>query len=212
MDDTNKHSFQDKKMEGWSNNDYADFWYYQVGVNILPYNGIQKDTWVQWKNHPSGNFQKTSILVEIFEAWKKSNSFSKGIAVICGKVFRGEHIEKWLNGIDLDNKTALDNFYPTKSIEEYAQKTLIEQHDNKDKCHIYFYTKDRPILSKVANEDRNEGEKEATKPQIEIKSNASTIMNCTPSPHKDGSNLRILGTMEILTVDPTTLEDQIENI
>ncbi len=214
------HPFQNKKQEEWTNNDWADFWYYKVGVNPIPYNGIQKNTWVQWKNHPSGNFEETSIPLEIFEAWKKADSFSKGIAVICGKVFRGEHIEKWLNGIDFDNIIALNNFYPLttedgerkKTLNEYAQKNLIEQHDNKEKCHIYFYTKNRPILSKIANDDRNEGEIKATKPQIEIKSNASAIMNCTPSPHKDGSKLRILGTREILTVDPNSMEEQIELI
>ena len=153
-------TFRTKKIEKWDNNDYANFWYYEVGANIVPYNGIQKSTWIQWKNHQSGNFQETSIPLEIFNAWKKANSFSKGIAIICGKVFRGNHIGEWLNGLDFDNKIALDEFYPTKTIQEYAQKNLIEQHDNKEKCHIYFYTKNRPILSKIANADREEGDSE----------------------------------------------------
>ena len=198
-------------MKEWSSNDYADFWYYQIGVNAIPYNGIQKQTWVKWKNHPKGNFQTESIPLEVFEAWKKNNSFSKGIAVVCSQVFRGEHIGKWLNGIDLDNKIAIDVLFPNISLEDCAKTTFIEQHANTEKCHIYYYTK-RPITSKVANSDREEGEDKPTKPQIEIKSNGSAIINCTPSPHKDGSNLRILGTIKIKTIDADKLEEKIDNM
>jgi len=206
------HPFQEKDIVNWDHNDWADFWYYKVGVNVIPYNGEKKYTWIQWTNHPIGNFQKTSIPEELFNDWKKSDWFSKGIAIICGPVFRGPHVYEYLNGLDLDNIIAICKMFPTKPIEEYAQENLIEQHDNREKCHTYFYTKDRPITSKIANADRNEGETTATKPQIEVKSNGAAIMNCTPSPHKDGSNLSILGTTEIKTVAAAALEKQIEDI
>lgn len=99
-----------------------------------------------------------------------------------------------------------------KELVEYAVGTLIEQHDNKEKCHTYFYTKDRPMTSKIANEEHDEDDPAITKPQIEIKSNGSALMNCTPSPHKDGSKLRFLGTRKILTVDADTIEDRIDEI
>jgi len=216
-----EYPFQDKEIPQWSDNDYADFWYYEIGVNPIPYNGVQKNTWVQWTNHPKGDFQQVSISLEIFESWKKAGSFSKGIAVICGKVFRGEHKDKWLNGIDFDNKIALDTFYPhtvlegekKKTLDEYAQNNLIEQHDNKEKCHIYFYT-DKPILFKAANPDHYDGEDEKvpTRPQIEIKSNGTALTCCTPSPHKDGSKIRILGTRVIQTIDADALENNINEI
>lgn len=217
------HPFQDKKKEEWSSNDWADYWYYEVGVNGVPYNGEQKNTWVQWKNHPKGDFTKVSIPLEVFNAWKKADSFSNGIATVCGKVFRGEHIGKWLNGIDLDNKLGIEKLFPSimsgdietrRTLKQIAEKNLVEQHNNKEKCHVYFYTKNRPILSKIANSDHYDGKdpKIPTRPQIEIKSGGSAIMNCTPSPHKDGSKLQILGTTKIITVDADTLENQVNEI
>lgn len=196
----------------WTNNDYADFWYYTVGVNVIPYNGVQKSTRVKWKHHDKGNFQTDSIPIEIFDAWKKAGSFSNGIAIICGKVFRGEHKGEWLNGLDFDNIIAITELFPTETVKQYSTFNLIEQHDNVEKCHTYFYTKNRPLTSKIANDDRNEGDDSPTKPQIEIKSNGSAIMNCTPSPHKDGSKLRILGTRHIITVNADAFENSIDSI
>ena len=124
MNYANKYPFQDKKIEDWSNNDWADFWYYGVGVNAIPYNGVKKYTWIQWTNHPKGDFTETSIPLEIFESWKEANSFSKGIAVICGKVFRGKHIGKWLNGTDLDNIIGINNFFPLVIKDDEKKKTV----------------------------------------------------------------------------------------
>lgn len=100
-DKSQSHPFREKNIKEWTANDYADFWYYETGVNVIPYNGVEKYTWVKWKNHQKGNFQTEPLPLDVFNAWKKADSFSKGISVVCSKVFRGEHAGKWLNGIDM---------------------------------------------------------------------------------------------------------------
>jgi len=128
------------------------------------------------------------------------------MAVICGKVFHNkEHEGKWLNGIDCDNKLGLEKMCPS-GIEKIASITLVEQHANKDKCHIYFYTKE-PIKSKVGNDG-----KENTVPQIEIKSEGKFILYCAGSIHKDNSVIEIIGIDKVKTLDKEALEINIDSI
>lgn len=188
-----------------SANDYANFWYYEIGVNVIPANSKNKVTLFQWKEDPRGNWQEVPIPLEIFEEWKRQDKFKDGIAVICGKVFRGENKDKWLNGIDCDNKLGLDLMCPN-GIENIASITVVEQHANKEKCHIYFYT-DEPIKFKVANDGKN-----GTVPQIEIKSGGKAILYCAGSIHKDGSPIEIIGVDRIKTLDKESLEIKIDDI
>ena len=186
-----------------SANEWADYYYYDVGENVIPAISKIKKPLVPWKEDPRGNWEKIAIPEEIFNEWKNENKFKDGMAVICGEVYRGEHKGKWLNGIDCDNKLAIKEMCPS-GINNIASITVIEQHANKDKCHIYFYTSE-PIQSKAPLDGDNI-------PKIEIKSGGKFLLYCAGGIHKDGSPIEILGSRKIKTVDKFYLETRIDDI
>ena len=60
----------------YSINNWADFWYYQIGVNVIPADTKNKQTyenWSQWQNKP--------IPAELHEERKKNGDYNKGIGV-----------------------------------------------------------------------------------------------------------------------------------
>ena len=180
---------------------WADYWRYQVGVNVIPADSKKKIPLVKW-----AEFQTNPISNELHDEWKQKGLFNNGMAVICGQVFhKKEHLNKWLNGIDCDNKLGLDKMCPS-GIKNIASITIVEQHANKNKCHIYFYT-DKPIKGKVANDG-----KDNTVPQIEIKSNGKALLYCSGSIHKDNSPIEILGNEYVKTIDGQQLELRIDDI
>ena len=150
-------------------NDYADYWRYEIGVNVIPATNRHdnpelvkkpfwtdehnKQNWIKW-----GNYQDKPITKEQHDEWKRTNAFKDGLAIVCGETF---HIEEnlWLNAIDCDSKQGIDDFIKDKTLEEIATDTLVEQHDNKEKCHILFYTKE-PLHNETVG-------------KIEIKSNCN---------------------------------------
>src|SRR5213593_2012409 len=84
-------------------NDWADFWFYKIGANVIPADTKNKNTsttWAQW--------QGTSIPEEQYLQWKTMKAFGKGIAIIAGKLWRGSHRDKYLIFIDCDNQKAID--------------------------------------------------------------------------------------------------------
>lgn len=184
---------------------FANFWFNEIGVNVIPADSTTKTTDILWTNDPRGNWQEEPIPEEIFEKWKSDGLFGKGLAVICGKVFRGNDKGKWLNGIDCDNKLGLDEMCPT-GIRELSQNTLVEQHANKEKGHTYYLT-ERPIQSKSGNDG-----KEGTIPQIEVKSGGKFLLYCAGGNHKDGSPIEIVGNKQVKTVDAQALEERIDDI
>jgi len=186
-------------------NDWADYWFFEVGVNVIPADSVQKIPLVKWKEDPSGNWQVEPIPLKLFEEWKGKELFKKGMAVVCGEVFRGENKGKWFNGIDCDNKLGIEKMCPS-GVKVIAGFTILEQHANKEKCHIYFYT-ERPIQSKSGNDG-----KEGTVPQIEIKSGGKFLLYCAGGNHKDGSTIEIVGVKQVKTVDAQALEERIESI
>src|SRR5919108_464187 len=86
-------------------NAWADFWYYTIGVNVIPANTRQKKTFVEWKR-----WQIESIPEELHDQWKHDNAFKDGMAIILGKVWRGKHKGEYLIFIDLDNSRAIEDF------------------------------------------------------------------------------------------------------
>lgn len=184
-------------------NEWADFWRYTIGVNVIPATGVLKKTWISWKDDPRGNWQTTPIPLEIHEEWKRTGAFKNGMAVICGKVLhREDRKHLYFCAVDADNKKAIDCL--TENIEELAKKTLVERHANLEKAHIYVYTtkpmqkksSDATNLELLAKMQNNEI------PAIELKGEGTHgIMYCTPSPHKDGSNYYVIGTEEPMIMD-----------
>jgi len=181
-------------------NEWAKFWFYIIGINIIPAISKKKIPLVKWIE-----YQTNPISEKQFKEWIDNNTFKDGLAIICGKVWRGEHKDKWLNGIDCDNKIGLDKMC-SSGIKKVAEMTIVEQHANKNKCHIYFYTKE-PIKSKVANDGKNN-----TVPQIEIKSEGKLLLYCSGGLHKDNSLIDILGINKVKTVDKENLENKINDI
>ena len=113
-------------------NNWADFWYYQIGVNVIPADTKNKETyenWSQWQDKP--------IPDELHEQRKRNGDYNKGIALLPGKIWKDQFEGKYLVAIDLDNKKAIEEFCKD-GLEELKQKTLIEQTSNPEKIHLYF--------------------------------------------------------------------------
>lgn len=184
-------------------NEWADFWRYDIGVNVIPADSIKKKTFIKWKDDPRGNWQIEPIPETIHEEWKKTNAFDKGMAVICGKVWHNKDKKHlYLCAIDADNKKGIDEL--AKDIKEISKKTLVEQHANPNKAHFYFYTT-HPMPKKssdAVNFEIMQKMKDNIIPAIEMKGDGTHgIMYCTPSPHEDGSIYEILGTKEPKILD-----------
>ncbi|WP_458746022.1 bifunctional DNA primase/polymerase [Candidatus Nitrosocosmicus sp. T] len=181
-----------------------DFWCKYIGVNCIPFdskNKVTHEPWSKWQDQP--------IPIEVYEAWKTNGFFEKGMAVICGKIWRGENKGKYLACIDIDNKKGVEEFlshirkYDT--LEKLAQYTLVEQHkDDPYRAHIYFIV-EKPLSKKSGiGGIKQEGEIDITEiPAIEVKSEGHHgIMIVSPSIHKDGYPYEIIGTRE-----PAVLND-----
>ncbi|HEY7570073.1 MAG TPA: phage/plasmid primase, P4 family [Nitrososphaeraceae archaeon] len=195
-------------------NGWADYWRYKIGVNAIPADTRIKKPLVAWSE-----FQNKPVSDELHNNWKSNGDFKKGIAIIVGKIFhRKDRIGYYLICIDADNLKAITEICTrngkTVTLQNFAGKTLIEQHrDNLKKAHFYFYAP-RPIAKKgcdvaclVVNNDV---------PAFEVKSlGGHGIMYCTPSIHKDGYRYEILGLREpvilsIIQVDE--LEKHLDDI
>src|SRR5215211_6995556 len=133
-------------------NDYeawADHHFYKLGVNIIDAPTRDKGKpqeqrkglfpeWKDWQNKP--------IAEEQHERRKQEGLYAKqGIAIIPGRVWRGEHEGQWLVFVDCDNFKAIEEFCKitgVKSLEELSESYVVEQHkDEPTKAHIYFYSK-----------------------------------------------------------------------
>ena len=135
---------------------------------------------------------------ELHEQRKKNGEYNKGIAIVTAPIWRGKNKGKYLNGIDCDNRKAIEEICAkdgnTISLQELAKWTIVEQHkDNPDKAHIYIMST-RPFKNKSSiainpNLVRNIGNNDI--PKIEVKCEKHTMF-CTPSIHKDGHPYEIL--------------------
>ena len=172
-------------------NQLADFWRYDIGVNVIPADTRKRSIYIEWKQ-----YQDKLISEEQHNRWKKECAFSNGLAIIPGKVwYRADKQDLYLVFIDSDKKEGIKEICTrngeTITLEKVAQKFIVEQHkDNLEKAHIYFYS---PIPFPKKNPDSIIG--------LEIKSlGEHGIAFCTPSTHKDGYPYEIIGTDK-----PTTL-------
>ena len=195
-------------------NDWADFWRYDCGLNVVPAESRNKRTyekWSQWQDEP--------IREDQHEEWKRSRSFSNGTAIMCGKVWHKEELKDYyLSFIDLDNEKAIkevcNNVFGVKDLKELSQITIVEQHlDNMSKAHVYFYTKH--VLKKKSSDvtklkDKIEGNEI---PAIEVKGlGEHGIAICSPSVHKDGSKYEIVGKTRLGIFDGKEIEDKLFDI
>ena len=175
-------------------NSLFDFWYHILGVNCIPFNSKDKVTYEQWSK-----WQDQPVPVERYENWKKDGSFDKGIAIICGKIWRGAYKDKYLACIDIDDKKGIEEFLihfgEYDNLEKLSQKTIVEQHkDDPNRAHIYFIV-EKPLAKKSGmgmkhtnKDDNNEV------PAIEVKSvgKHGTVI-VSPSIHRNGHPYEIIG-------------------
>jgi len=178
-------------------NYFTDFWYYVIGVNIIPADTKEKkidENWTQW--------QDKSISDELHEERKKNGEYNKGIAIVTGKIWRGKNKGKYLVGIDCDNKKAIEEICTKEgkiiSLEKLSNWTIVEQHkDNPDKAHIYIIAA-KPFKNKSStaiNLELNKDSDNNDIPAIEVKCEKH-LMFCAPSIHRNGYPYEILDCKE----------------
>lgn len=125
-------------------NEMLDFWYYEIGANIIP--SANKKAIVPWKA-----FQTKSIDPVLYEYWKKNHMFDRGAAVILGRAWRkkglvgdDKKLEYWLGCIDCDSPDAINDL---GLLDNLKKQFYIEEHKNTPgKYHLFFYTT-KPIQS-----------------------------------------------------------------
>lgn len=188
-------------------NYWADFWRYSIGVNVFPVDTRYRTSYQKWED-----WQDRPIPDQQHEKWKKENAFAKGMAIITGKIwFREDKKDQYFVFIDLDNQKGIDEIcqiFDVKTLEELSALTIVEKHkDDLSRAHIFIYSKH---IFKKKSSDMKKYEKEIGEnkiPSIEVKGLGSHgIAFCCPSPHKDGYNYEIDGTLE-----PGTFGKEIED-
>jgi Bifunctional DNA primase/polymerase, N-terminal len=184
-------------------NEWADYWRYQIGVNVISADTQNKATYEKWSE-----WQDKPIPEELHNQWKEQNSFSKGIAIIPGKVWhRPDKRGLYLTFIDADTQKAIDELCSINgkatTLQEMAQKFIVEQHkDNLQKAHIYFYS---PIPFTKKSADSVLG--------LEVKGlGEHGIAYCSPSIHKNGQPYEIRGTRELVTFTVKQAREMMQHI
>jgi hypothetical protein len=190
-----------------NNNITPDFWFYQIGVNVIPAHTVNKTPVDEWSL-----YQDKPIPSDLFEQNKRNGAYKKGIAIIPGRVWRGPNKDKYLVFIDLDNQKAIDllcNCFGAKDLEDLSQYVIVEIHkDDIEKAHLYFYSnhkfsKKSSDVTKMRNKIRNNDV-----PAIEVKElGEHGIAFCSPSLHKDGQPYEIIGTR-----NPKTCGKEVEDL
>jgi hypothetical protein len=194
-------------------NEWADFWRYEIGVNVIPADTRNKKPTVNWKD-----YQNKPIMELQHEQWKKDNAFSDGMAIIVGKTWHNRYKKGlYLIFIDLDNEKAIEEFCTreekVQSLDELSKRIIIEQHkDCPSKAHAFFYSR-HPFRKKSSDRVGSlSGKIDANEiPAIEVKGQGSHgIAFVTPSSHKNGYNHEIIGTSDPDIIDE--LEEHIDTI
>ena len=171
-------------------NEGAKFWFYDVGVDVIPSDTRSKRPIVDWQK-----YQDNPMSVDEFENFIKEEKFEKGLAIIPGKIPRGKNKGKYLIAIDIDKEKGLNEFCNSinienvKTLDDLSKITIVEQHqDDLTKAHTYFISP-IPFPAKDSN----------TKIGIEVKGDGKNgLMYVSPSIHKNGSPYQITGTKDIL--------------
>ena len=140
--------------------------------------------------------RKSSTLKKHLNNGKETAAYEKGIAIIPGKIWKGENKGKYLIAIDIDKEKGLREFLTKNgkvtTIEEFASKTLVEQRrDDNNRAHLFFISP-IPFPSKGAD----------TKIGIEVKGEGSHgLIFVSPSMHKNGYPYEIIGTKDIANLN-----------
>ena len=172
-------------------NEWADFWRYTIGVNVIPADTRNKRPIVGWKP-----YQDKPVPLEVHEHWKWNKMFEGGMDIIPGKIWHvKDKKELYLIAIDWDERRAIDEFIKicgkANSLERLSEKFIVEQHkDSPSRGHLYFYS---PIPFPKKGSDAGLA--------LEIKGSGDAgVMCCTDSVHKNDYRYVILGTLNPITL------------
>jgi P4 family phage/plasmid primase-like protien len=199
-----------------TNNEFnkaADHIRYTIGANAIPCNSREKTpnfdyikSWTKWQDEP--------IPEELHNEWKARGAFNNGLAIVLGKLFHN-NIHLFLNGIDADNQKAIveicTRYGKTISIQELAQWTYVEQHDDRpDRMHMLIYSEGKPFTKKSSDQSKLGSKLDANEiPAIEIK-NEGSIFYVAPSIHRD-KNTGVERPYQIIGTDIPVLSNSFEN-
>jgi len=197
-------------------NGWAKFWFYIIGANVIPAKTRIKKTFEKWQP-----FQTAPISEEVFEQWIRGDVFKDGMALILGRVWRGQYAGKYLIFIDLDNLKAIEEFCTrngvTISLKQVAEKYIVEQHkDDTNKAHILFYS-DIPFTKKSSDansiNDFDSRFRNNEIPAVEIKGlGEHGIVFCTPSRHKNGEHYEIIGVQIPEVLSENAAEEMMQHV
>ena len=135
---------------------------------------------------------------EEFEDLKKEGAFIRGAAIVTGRVWRGDYVGYFLNGIDLDNQKAIEEICNASVLDGKAatlQELASDLHywNNIQMTQLnfilYVFSK-HPFKNKTSDAGRSWFNRE-TMPSIEVKG-LKCLMFCTPSMHKGGHRYQFL--------------------
>jgi hypothetical protein len=184
-------------------NESADFWRYDIGVNVIPADTVNKKplvSWYEWQDKP--------IPEQMHNQWKEQGVFLQGIAIIPGRVWhREDKKDQYFTFLDADKQKAIDELCSRNgkatTLQEMSQKFIVEQHkDNLQKAHIYFYS---PMPFPKKSSDSVLG--------LEVKGlGEHGIAYCANSMHKDGQPYKIIGTTNPIVLTADQANEYIERI
>ena len=198
-------------------NRWADYWYYEIGVSVIPADTKKKKTWIKWSQ-----YQIQPVSEEQFQEWKRQDAFKDGMAIIVGRVWRGPYRGSHLIFLDLDNKKAIEEFCTregvTVSLDKIAKKFIVEQHrDDPNKCHVFFYSeipfekKSSDIITTTPPLDSRTPPESI--PAFEVKGKGiHGIAYVTPSIHKNGHQYEIIGTTEPVSLNPSEAHGMMDHL
>jgi len=155
--------------------------------------------------------QDNSLSEKEYHDMRDKGKYDDGCAVVTGRLWRGPHKGKYLVCFDFDNLIATDIFlkntqplFGCKSLDELSTKTIVEEHaDAKGiRAHVYLITS-----LPITKHNGLIGDNDPTVPKMEVKSDSSTYMVCSPTVHKDGHPYKIIGTNEPLVLDDQQSKD-----
>jgi len=158
-------------------NAWACFWYYDIGVNVIPTDAEKKKPKVTWKS-----LQKESLSEGLLNEWISQGLFKDGIGVITGNICRGKHIGKYLTAVDLDNKLAIVEFSNYGSTTICWQDITFAETRDTNKLHIYFITYEQiPDKAPDVTPEIIFKKKNNLAPSIEVKGSCKKLIYPTPN-------------------------------
>jgi hypothetical protein len=210
-------------------NGWADFYFYERGVNVIPAptqnKGKKQEEWKTpgWVKDGWLDFQHRAMTEDEHKTFKENGDYLSrgGLAIVVGRVWRGPNKGQWLFFADGDNELAIDFWlkaFGYETLQEMAKDFVVEQHkDALHKVHIYGYTK-VPLSNYSGFSSRKQEIIENKVPGVELKCKSSGLAFASPSYHVDGERYMIIDggtpiprkTLEEYQV--AEIEDRIEDL